>query len=249
MRFELDRTGAETSSSEPTIDELVAALEAVDVDGALEETAASAFPGTRRAFLRGAVAAALGVGGLAAAAPADAASAPDPNDTAILRFDLVLEYLQAALYTEAERLGALRPRTLDWARVVGAHERAHAQAIKYLLGRKAVASPSFNFRNITSNESAFVKTAVAFEDLTAALLKWQAPRLDSRSIVAAVLTLHSVETRHAAWIRHLIGIQPAATAFDKPASQPTMARLIASTHFVASQPKMVRKKRPPTYTG
>ena len=60
---------------------------------------------------------------------------------------------------------------------------------------------------------------MAFEDLTAALLKWQAPRLDSRSIVAAAVTLHSVETRHAAWIRHLIGLKPATSAFDKPASQ------------------------------
>jgi hypothetical protein len=245
----MEQTAAELSSCDWTVDELAATLDAVDVDGALEETAASAFPGTRGAFLRGAVASAFGAGALLAAAPADAASAPAAGDTAILRFDLALEYLQAALYTEAERLGELSPKTLDWARVVGAHERAHAQAIKFLLGPKAVASPTFNFRNVTSNESAFVRTAVAFEDLTAALLKWQAPRLDSRSIVAAVLTLHSVETRHAAWIRHLVGIQPAATAFDKPASQPTMARLIASTHFVSAQPKMVRKKRPPKYTG
>jgi hypothetical protein len=240
---------AGTEFVEPTIDETVATLAAVDVDGALEETAASAFPETRGSFLRGAVASALGVAGLVAAAPADAASAQTANDTAILRFDLALEYLQAGLYTEAERLGALTPKTLDWARVVGAHERAHVQAIKFLLGRKAVPSPSFNYRSVTSDEQAFVRTAVAFEDLTAALLKWQAPRLDSRPIVAAVITLHSVETRHAAWIRHIVGVRPAATAFDKPASQPRMARLIASTRFVSARPKTVRKKRPPRYTG
>jgi Ferritin-like domain len=242
-------TVAGTNAVESSIDETEAILAAVDVDGVLEETAALAFPGTRGGFLRRAVPSALGVAGLVAAAPAGAAPGQTRNDTAILRFDLALEYLQAGLYTEAERLGALDPKTLDWARVVGAHERAHVQAIKYLLGRKAVASPSFNFRDVTSDERAFIKTAVAFEDLTAALLKWQAPRLDSRSIVAAVLTLHSVETRHAAWIRHIVGIRPAARAFDKPASQPAMARLIASTHFVSARPKMVRKKRPPRYTG
>jgi hypothetical protein len=170
------------------------------------------------------------------------------NDIAILRFDLVLEYLQSGFYTEAERLGELTPKTLAWARVVGAHERAHVQAIKGLLGRKVVPSPGFNYRGITSDESAFIKTAVAFEDLTAALLKWQAPRLDSRSIVAAAVTLHSVETRHAAWIRHLIGLKPATTAFDKPASQARMARLIASTRFVAAKPRMARGSRP-RYTG
>jgi hypothetical protein len=161
---------------------------------------------------------------------------------------LVLEYLQAGLYTEAERLGSQPPKTLAWARVVGAHERAHVEAIKRLLGRKTVPSPGFNYRNVTSNEAAFIKTAVAFEDLTAALLKWQAPRLDSRSIVSAAVSLHSVETRHAAWIRHLVGLRPATSAFDKPASQQKMAELIASTHFVASKPKMSRKNRP-RFTG
>jgi hypothetical protein len=102
---------------------------------------------------------------------------------------------------------------------------------------------------VSSNEQAFIKTAVAFEDLTSALLKWQAPRLDSRSILAAVVTLHSVETRHAAWIRHEVGLSPVTSAFDKPASQAKMARLIASTHFVAARTRTARKKRAPRYTG
>ena len=111
-------------------------------------------------------------------------------------------------------------------------------------------SPSFDYRGVTENDSAFVKTAVAFEDLTAALLKWQAPRLDSRSIVAAVLTLHSVETRHAAWIRHIVGVLPAANAFDKPSPQHQMAELVASTHFVTSGwATLTAKKRKPGFTG
>jgi Ferritin-like domain len=227
---------------------VVRAAADVDVDGVLQETAAAAFTGSRAAFLRRSIAAAAGIGALIAAADADAVTATTKNDVAILRFDLALEYLQAGLYTEAERLGALKPTTLDWARVVGAHERAHVQAIKGLLGRKTVPSPTFNYGKVTSDEQAFIRTAVAFEDLTAALLKWQAPRLDSRSILAAVVTLHSVETRHAAWIRHIVGLKPAATAFDKPQSQRKMAQLIASTHFVTSRPKTARKARP-RYTG
>jgi Ferritin-like domain len=228
--------------------ELAQTLRDVDVGGVLHETAEAAFRGSRATFLRRSLSAAVGVGALFAATDAEAATATTKNDVAILQFDLALEYLQAGLYTEAERLGALTPTTLAWARVVGAHERAHIQAIKGLLGRKTVPSPDFNYRNVTSDEQPFIKTAVAFEDLTAALLKWQAPRLDSRSIVAAAVTLHSVETRHAAWIRHIVGLQPAATAFDKPASQQKMAQLITSTHFIASKPKTSRKGRP-RYTG
>src|SRR4051812_47034378 len=223
MADERHQGGPDCEPSSP--EDLVDTLAAIDVDGALRETAADALRATRRELLRAVpLAGALGAG-LLSTGEASAAGGLTRNDIAILRFDLVLEYLQAGLYTEAERLGAVKPQTLDFSRVVGAHERAHARAIKDLLGRKAVPSPSFDYRGVTENNSAFVKTAVGFEDLTAALLKWQAPRLDSRPIVAAVLTLHSVETRHAAWIRHIIGLPPAATAFDKPASQHKMAQL------------------------
>ena len=132
---------------------------------------------------------------------------------------------------------------------MGAHERAHAAAIKALLGKKAVSSPDFDFRGVTTHEDQFIKTAVAFEELTAALLKWQAPRLDSRSLVAAVASLHSVETRHAAWIRKIIGRLPAAKAFDEPAPQEQMARLIASTHFISRRVTTSRQRAKPRYTG
>jgi hypothetical protein len=229
-------------------EDLVQSLAEIDVDGALRETAAAAVRATRRELLRALpLAGALGAG-LLTAHGAQAAPGLTKNDVAILRFDLALEYLQAGLYTEAERLGAVKPRTLAFSRVVGAHERAHARAIKGFLGSKALPSPSFDYRGVTENDTAFVKTAVAFEDLTAALLKWQAPRLDSRSIVAAVLTLHSVETRHAAWIRHIVGVLPAATAFDQPAAQDKMAELIASTKFVQSGWRTIRRRKP-QFTG
>jgi Ferritin-like domain len=229
--------------------ELAHALAAFDVDGALQETAAEAFPADRSGFLRWLTAAGgAAAGALALGRGARAAGGQTPGDVAILRFDLVLEYLQAALYTEAERIGALNGTTLGWARVVGAHERAHAQAIKALLGPRAVPSPAFDFHGVTEQQAPFVKTAVAFEELTAALLKWQAVRLDSRDVLAAVATLHSVETRHAAWIRRIVGLQPAVAAFDNPASQQRMARLIASTHFVVSAPR-TSGRRKPGFTG
>jgi hypothetical protein len=230
---------------------VVPSLAAVDADGAIEETIDDVLQhSTRDAFLRmgaaGGAAALLGAfGGRSIAA---AGLAQTTRDVGILRFDLVLEYLQAALYTEAERLGALKPETLSWARVVGAHERAHAVAIKQLLGSKAVRSPAFDFRGVTEDETAFIKTAVAFEELTAAILKWQAVRLDSREILAAVVTLHSVETRHAAWIRHIIGVRPARNAFDRAAPQGEMAKLIRSTRFIVSPPKTSNRRRPP-FTG
>jgi hypothetical protein len=234
-------------------------LEALDVDGVLESEVAAALPKTTRAKLLrtsiggiAAIAAGLATTSRATARPglmSSASTAVDSeNDISMLRFDLALEYLQAGLYTEAERLGQLSPKTLGWSRVVGAHERAHAAAIRGLLGSHAVPSPSFDYRDVTAREDKFIKTAVAFEELTAALLKWQAPRFESRNLVAAIATLHSVETRHAAWIRKLIGLRPAAHAFDEPAPQQRMAELIASTRFITSKPTMSARQKP-RYTG
>jgi hypothetical protein len=232
---------------EPTPDITLADL---DRDGALEEAAASfLLPSSRREFFRrGILGGGTLLGILSLPAEADAALAETKRDIAIVNFDVVLEYLQSALYVEAQRLGALSPKTLGWARVVGAHELAHVEALKRMVDRPPK-RPSFNFRGVTEREASFVKTAVAFEDLTAALLKWQAVRLHSRKILAAAATLHSVETRHAAWIRRIIGVSPVAAAFDEPAAQQQMSKLITSTNFITSRPRTTGRRRGPRYTG
>jgi hypothetical protein len=192
------------------------------------------------------------VGGAAAAAalatPAVAQQRNTAKDIAILRFDLTLEYLQAAMYSEAERLRELKPRTLEWSRVVGANERGHVKAIRALLGKDAVKSPKFNFRGVTEDDKVFTETAVAFEDLTAALLKTQGAQVDSRRLLAALVSLHSVEARHAAWIRHIAGIVPAADAFDEPTSKRRVVRLVDSTNFATSRPRTKGRRRP-RFTG
>jgi Ferritin-like domain len=221
----------------------------LDHDGALEEAAASFLPSSRREFFRrGILGGGALIGILALPTEAGAALAKTKGDIAIVNFDVVLEYLQSALYVEAQRLGALSPKTLGWARVVGAHELAHLEALKRMVDRPP-ARPSFNFRGVTELETSFVKTAVAFEDLTAAILKWQALRLHSREIVAAAATLHSVETRHAAWIRRIIGVPPVTSAFDELETQQQMTKLIASTNFVTSRPRTTGGRRGPRYTG
>lgn len=223
-------------------------LAAVDVDGALAETRdAAERAGTRRSFLGG-IAAAAGTVLLAAAGGARAATGLSGSDLSILNYALVLEYLQAAFYTEAEQAGALTGETAQAARVVGATERAHVSAFLKLLGSRAVKRPIFDFQGVTERQLSFLKTAVAFEDLAVAAYKGQAPKVQSRSVLAAAVGIHSVEARHAAWMRDLFGINPAVNAFDQPASPATVNRIVASTHFVTARPRMKASKKP-KYTG
>jgi rubrerythrin len=218
-------------------------LAGIDVDDALAE----AHDGlTRAGFIVAAGAAVAGV----AAARADVAHAAGipASDQDVLNYALVLEYLQAAFYTEAERAKALTGRTAKAAKVVGAVERAHVKAFRDLLGAKAVGKPHFDFQGVTENNDAFLKTAVAFEDLAVAAYKGQARRIRSRAVLTSALGIHTVEARHAAWMRYLNGNTPAAAAFDLPKNRHEINAIVASTKFITGTPRS-SSAREPRYTG
>jgi hypothetical protein len=221
-------------------------LEELDQDGAISEALVRVSGDTRADFLRKAT-----VGGavlLGALAMPPAGAAATTNDVDILNYALTLEYLQASFYTETERIGAVAGKAAQATQVVGAVERAHVDALQKALGPAAVKRPTFNFRGTTEDTTKFLKTAVAFEDLAVAAYKAQAPRLDSKEILAVAVSIHSVEARHAAWMRRLFGILPAANAFDEALSRPEVNKIVASTRFIASTPS-TETKGTPTFTG
>ena len=142
-------------------------------------------------------------------APEDAAAQKSrKQDVAILNFALSLEYLQDSFYTEVERLGRFRGPLGRQARVVGAHERAHVVACARCSGGSAIKRGRYDFRGATEGREAFRRTAVAFEDLAVAAYKGQAPRIANTAYLVAALGIHTVEARHAAWIRRLADRTP-----------------------------------------
>lgn len=219
-----------------------------DTDGALSE-ALDRLP-TRSGFLaRGCAAGGAVLFGALGLRTSTAAARQDPGDVAILNFALTLEYLQAAFYTEAERVGALRGPLADQARVVGAHERAHVRGFQAALGSAAVKRPTFNFHGTTDSASSFRATAVAFEDLAVGAYKEQLPKIRSRGYLATAVAIHSVEARHAAWIRRLAKIVPAPNAFDEPLSDAEVVKLVSSTHFVSRGSLVTSGHHKPGFTG
>jgi hypothetical protein len=222
-------------------------LDTLDRDGALQEAIDRVWGGSRADLLRGAaVGGAALLGALALPPPGGAAT---PKDVDILNYALTLEYVQASFYTETERIGALRTiPARRAARVLGSVERAHVKALRKVLGRSAVKRPFFNFQGTTEAERAFLKTAVAFEDLAVEAYKGQAPLIDSKEVLAAAISIHSIEARHAAWMRHLFGIVPAEKAFDQPSSRPKVLRVVRSTGFIVSAPTTTGRGDP-RFTG
>ncbi len=224
-------------------------LEDVDVDGAVAEGLAHLHGETRATFLRRAV---VGGGALLAAfaTPSQAvAKGVGSHDLAIFNFALALEYLQAAFYSEVDRLGKLTGPLSHQAHVVGAHERAHVKAFLNVLGDKAIKRPAYDFRGATESPTRFSRTAVAFEDLAVAAYKGQAPHIRARELLVPALGIHAVEARHAAWIRRLAGASPVLGAFDEPVTRKRSLGVVAATHFTVADSVPTRSRRSPRFTG
>ncbi len=197
--------------------------------------------------------AALGAGGALAggvmAALPQVARAATQNDIDILNFALTLEYPAAAFFTEAERNGALSGETAVAARVIGAHERAHVRALRHALGPKAVKRGHYDFGDATEDQQKFHDAGIWFENVAVGYLKGQAPLIDSDAILVVALGLHSVEARHAAWMRRIGGDVPAPSAFDAPITRESAISQFRARGYLAIEPKTTVKKRAPTVTG
>jgi Ferritin-like domain len=142
----------------------------------------------------------------------------------------------------------LRGKPERAARLIGATERAHVDAYKSLLGRKAAPRPRFNFRGTTERPESFSRTGIALEDLAVAGYKAAALRLRSKALLASALSIDSVEARHAAWMRRAFGVVPVKDAFDQPEERALVLRTLASTGFIVQKPQLAAR-REPRFTG
>ena len=223
-------------------------LEVLDADGAIRDSAEAA--GMQRgAFLRRGAATGAGfvAGGVLFSgfvSPAEAAISRKQskrNDLKIANYALTLEYLEAEFYKQAIANNAFpNDAYRRFATVTGAHEDAHVKALRALLGKRAVKKPTFDFGDAVTNPTKFAATAQALEDTGVAAYAGQGPNIAQRAVVQAALSIHSVEARHAAWIRFLNhagtsdqeSLLPAPEAFDVAASEKKTLRIVTETGFI-----------------
>ena len=210
----------------------------MDVDGALPESVAAVAGEDRAEFLRKAAfggAAVLGTGGLLGMLPSVAQGATPKSDVAILNFALTLEYLEAEFYAGARRnAGIFRGDTRNFVDVVAKHEATHVAFLKKALGSAAIKKAIFNFKGTNNqNQKTFEATAQLLEDTGVAAYAGQVGNVKTKAILAAAASIHSVEARHAAWMRHIRQIAPAPLAFDKPKTKAQILAAVKKTGFIA----------------
>jgi hypothetical protein len=184
---------------------------------------------TRREFLR--LSAALGgviVFGTACRDLGPSASEPDPEiptlgtgNVAVLNYALVLEQLEAAFYIRVTSsfYGGATAEERSILSDLRDHEVAHRDFLSGALGDAALPELEFDFGSIDFGSRTSVLTAArTFEDLGVSAYNGAGRLLSQDAEGAALLTVAgkivSVEARHAAAIRTLLGGDPRGFAGD-----------------------------------
>jgi rubrerythrin len=132
------------------------------------------------------------------------------GDVAVLNYAYLLEQLEAAFYIQAassqrflDRLTASDRRFfLD----VRNHEIVHRDFFKAALGANAIPEVSFNFSSINFvNRNQVLATAKTLEDIGVAAYNGAGRFLQSAAFLTLAGKIVSVEARHAAYFREILG--------------------------------------------
>ena len=141
------------------------------------------------------------------------------GDLGIANYALTLEYLETEFYAKAAESGMLKGRILELAKGFGADEQAHVDALIALIkkaGGKPAAKPMAKFP--LDSEQAILKLAATVENLGAGAYLGQAGNIQDKEILAAALSIHSIEARHAAVLNLATKAPVSSGAFAKPAT-------------------------------
>jgi rubrerythrin len=142
------------------------------------------------------------------------------GDLGILGYALTLEYLETQFYADAAKSGKLSGKVLAVAKQFGEEEGEHVKALEATikkLGGNLPAKPKAKFP--LKDQKSILMLAATVENLGANAYLGQAGNIENKEVLAAALSIHTVEARHASVLNTVTGqdITPDG-AFSKPAS-------------------------------
>ncbi len=151
------------------------------------------------------------------------------NDIGILNFALLLEELESAFYAAVVSSGKItNSKEMEYMRYLGAQETAHVTFLRSVLADQALFATqdlSFNqstLNNMLSSRDSILNTAVTLEDVGVHAYNGAGPSLTNPTYLLAAGSIVSVEARHAAGVRALLG---------KPTTEPDSDRLVTDANL------------------
>jgi hypothetical protein len=159
--------------------------------------------------------------GASSATTSNMTSTSDPasGDLAIVNYALTLEYLESQFYKKVVNSGLFKGKDLSVLKTFGAEEADHVNALKTVAGQLGTAAAEPTGKFPIHNAAQVTALAATVENLGASAYLGQAPHIKSKEILAAALSIHSIEARHAATLNLLLKKSPTPDgAFAKPMS-------------------------------
>jgi hypothetical protein len=154
------------------------------------------------------------------------------GDLAIVNYALTLEYLESQFYAKVVASGLFKGSVLSTLKSFGAEENEHVAALHQVASKLGTPAPKPTGKFPLTSAAAVTKLAATIENLGAAAYLGQAPNIQSKEILAAALSIHTIEARHAATLNTLLKLSPTPNgAFGTPASMSTV--LAAVKPFIA----------------
>ena len=170
--------------------------------------------------------AAAGTSSATTSSSMSSSAASGSGDLAIVNYALTLEYLESQFYDKVIKSGLFHGKALSVLKTFGAEEADHVQALKTVAGQLGHGRP--RSRRASSPSTARRRSptlAATVENLGASAYLGQAGNIKSKEILAAALSIHTIEARHAATLNLLLKKSPTPDgAFAKPMS---MAQVLA----------------------
>jgi len=132
------------------------------------------------------------------------------GDLKIVNYALTLEFLEAEFYKEVLESGMIKDKKVgELAKSIQENEQEHVDALTATakqLGGTPAAKPKTKFQDVISKgPETILMTAADVENLGAAAYLGAAGGIKSKEILAAALSIHTVEARHAAALNALVG--------------------------------------------
>lgn len=131
------------------------------------------------------------------------------GDLGIVNYALTLEYLEAAFYDDVAKSGLFKGDDLALIKQFGQAEQEHVDALSATakqLGGPVAKAPMAEFP--LDDATSVLELAATVENLGAAAYLGAAAMIEDPEILAAALSIHSVEGRHAAVLNVLTGQEP-----------------------------------------
>ncbi len=131
------------------------------------------------------------------------------SDIEILNYALSLENLETSFYGKVIESGLFRGTQLETIKKFADNERQHRELLEATvskLGGKPAAPKKTTFP--LTSAGGVLRLAATIENAGAAAYLGQANRIRDKEVLAAALSIHSVEARHAATLNGLAGLPP-----------------------------------------